>query len=136
MLARPMLVFLIRHAHAEKGEPDALRPLSARGRDEARALGEQLASHETPPTLVLTSPLLRARQTAEAVAQAAAVELRVDDALAPGATTELFRGALQNTNGPVAVVGHQPDCSLFASAMTGSDPGFPTGGVFELRLDE
>lgn len=131
-----MLFFLIRHAHAEKGDPDALRPLSERGREEARGLGERLAAHETPPVLVLTSPLLRARQTADAVAQAAGVEVRIDDRLAPGATEAHFRGALEDVTEPVGVVGHQPDCSLFASALTGSDPGFPTGGFVELRLDD
>jgi phosphohistidine phosphatase len=131
-----MLVFLIRHGHAEKGEPDATRPLSDRGRDEARALGERLANHATPPRLVLTSPLLRARQTAEAVAQATGAEMRVDERLAPGATEEHFRNVLEDATDAVAVVGHQPDCSLFATALTGNDPGFSTGGFAELRFGE
>jgi phosphohistidine phosphatase len=131
-----MLLFLVRHAHAEKGEPDALRPLSERGRLEARALGEGLAAHATPPRLVLVSPLLRARQTAEAVAQATGAELRVDDRLAPGATDEHFRRALDGATDPVALVGHQPDCSLFATSVTGRDPGFPTGGFAEIELDD
>jgi phosphohistidine phosphatase len=131
-----MLVFLIRHAHAEKGDPDALRPLSSRGRDEARALGEKLAGNAKPPQLVLTSPLLRARQTADAVAQATGAKVSVDDRLAPGATEAHFRGVLEDVTGPVGVVGHQPDCSLFATAVTGHDPGFPPGGFAELKLDD
>ena len=131
-----MLVFLIRHAHAEKGDPDALRPLSARGREEARALGERLVGNKKPPQLVLTSPLLRAKQTADAVAQATGAEVRVDDRLAPGATEAHFRGALEDATGPVGVVAHQPDCSLFATAVTGHDPGFPPGGFAELTLDD
>jgi phosphohistidine phosphatase len=130
-----MLLFLVRHAHAEKGEPDELRPLSERGRDEARALAKQLAGHDTRPDLVLTSPLLRARQTAEAIADEAEVDLRVDDRLAPGATAGLLRQALGGEDGPVAVVGHQPDCSEIAFELTGRDPGFPTGGVAEIDLD-
>jgi phosphohistidine phosphatase len=130
-----MLVFLIRHGHAEKGGPDAVRPLSSRGREEARALGERLAAHATPPKLVLTSPLLRARETADAVGQATGADVRIDDRLAPGATEAHFRGVLENVPRPVGVVGHQPDCSLFASALTGHDPGFPTGGVVELKVD-
>jgi phosphohistidine phosphatase len=131
-----MLVFLVRHAHAEKGDPDAERPLSERGRGEAQALGEKLAAHATPPRLVLTSPLRRARQTGESIAQAAGVELRVDDRLAPGATEELIRGSLDGVDSPVAVVGHQPDCSLFATSVSGADPGFPTGGFAELVLKD
>jgi phosphohistidine phosphatase len=131
-----MLVFLVRHAHAEKGDLDELRPLSERGRDETRALAKQLAGHDARPKLVLTSPLLRARQTSEAIANEAGIEVRVDERLAPGATAELLRQAVRGEEGPVAVVGHQPDLSEIAFELTGADPGFPTGGVAEVVLDE
>jgi phosphohistidine phosphatase len=131
-----MLLFLVRHAHAEKGDPDDLRPLSERGRDEARAVATQLAEHDTPPTLVLTSPLLRARQTAEPIAQATGAELRVDERLAPGLTPDELLATLDEKRGPVAVVGHQPDFSEIAFALTGSDPGFPTGGVAEIAVED
>jgi phosphohistidine phosphatase len=131
-----MLVFLVRHAHADKGDPDELRALSERGRGEARAVARRLAEHETPPALVLTSPLLRARQTAEPIAQASGAELRADERLAPGLTPDGLVAALDDEPGPVAVVGHQPDFSEIAFALTGTDPGFPTGGVAEIELDE
>ena len=131
-----MLLFLVRHAHAEKGEPDALRGLSQRGREEARVLGRELAAHATPPRRVLTSPLLRARQTAETIAEATGAELELDERMAPGATAELLRKALEGDEGPIAVVGHQPDCSEIALELTGRDPGFPTGGVTEISLED
>jgi len=131
-----MRVFLVRHAHAAPGDPDDLRPLSPRGRDEARALAERLAEHPTPPRLVLSSPLLRARETAEAIADAVSAELRVDERLAPGATLELVREALDSVDNPVATVGHQPDCSEIAIALTGDDPGFATGSFVEVDLPE
>ena len=130
-----MLVFLVRHAHAEQGDPDGLRPLSERGREEARALASELAGHDDPPAVVLTSPLLRARQTAEQIAQATGVAIRVDERLAPGATAELLRQVVAGEDSPVAVVGHQPDFSEIAFELTGRDPGFPTGGVAEIVLD-
>ncbi|HLF00157.1 MAG TPA: histidine phosphatase family protein [Gaiellaceae bacterium] len=131
-----MRLFLVRHAHAGPGDPDDLRPLSGRGRGEAEALGARLSSHATPPRLVLSSPLLRARQTAEAVAESTGAELRTDERLAPGATADDVRAAVSGTEGPVAVIGHQPDCSEIAVALTGSDPGFPTAGVAELTLEK
>ena len=82
-----------RHAHSDPGEPDELRPLSARGRDEARALGERLAAER--PDLVLSSPLLRARETAAAIAKAAGVELRIDERLAPGAGSDDVLAAVE-----------------------------------------
>lgn len=131
-----MRVFLVRHAHSDPGDPDDLRPLSPRGQGEASALAQQLAEHPTPPLLVVSSPLRRARETAEAIADATSAELRVDERLAPGATLELVREALDDVEGPVATVGHQPDCSEIAIALTGDDPGFATGSFVEVDLGD
>lgn len=129
-----MLVFLVRHAHSDPGDPDELRALSARGQGEANAVAELLAAHATPPRLVVSSPLVRARQTAEAIARSAAAEVRTDERLAPGATADELRQMLEGLDGPVAAVCHQPDCSEIALALTGRDPGFPPGGVAEIEL--
>ena len=64
-----MRLFLVRHAEAAPGDPDDLRPLTPGGRDTARELATRLAVEE--PEAVLTSPLLRARETAAAIADAA-----------------------------------------------------------------
>ena len=130
-----MLVFLIRHAHADAGEPDEARPLSARGEAEARVVAETLSRHDEPPVLVLTSPLLRARQTAEEIASATSAELRVEAALAPGTTLDALRKTIGEETRPVAAVCHQPDCSRMVRSLTGSDPGFPPAGMAELRLE-
>ena len=63
MLPAVQLV-IVRHAEAASGEPDDLRPLTAQGREAARALGQRLADEGVRPDAVLTSPLLRARETA------------------------------------------------------------------------
>ena len=129
-----MLVFLVRHAHADSGEPDDARPLSERGRTEAQAVAERLAGPATPPQLVLTSPLLRARETAHAIAATTGAELRVDPRLAPGADADALCAAVAGAHEPAAAVCHQPDCSEMARSLTGRDPGFPPGGVAELEL--
>ena len=133
MLAR-VRVYLCRHAEAAPGDPDELRELTAAGREQARALGETLASLAEPPRLVLTSPLLRARQTSHEVAEATGASVLVEPRLAPGATAEGLRAAIEGVDGAVATVGHQPDCSEIAVALTGSDPGFAPGGMAELTL--
>jgi phosphohistidine phosphatase SixA len=132
-----MRVFLIRHAKADPGEPDEpdeLRPLTESGREQARELAARLSRHATPPAIVLTSPLLRARQTAEPIARATGAEVRIDQRLAPGASATLLREAMEGLDGPVAAVGHQPDCSEIAFALSGRDPGFPAAGMLELEL--
>jgi len=127
-------VYLCRHASAAPGDPDELRTLTAQGEGEARRLGEQLAAEAPPPTVVLSSPLLRARQTAEAIARATGVHLRVDERLSPGASADGLRDAVANCATPVATVGHQPDCSEIALALTGADPGFPPAGMAAIDL--
>jgi phosphohistidine phosphatase len=125
-------LILVRHAHAEPGDPDELRPLSARGRDEALALAERLAP--TAPDIVLASPLLRARETAAAIAGAAAAELRVDERLAPGATAGGLLEAASEVGTTVVAVGHQPDCSEIAFALGAGEVDFPPAGIAVIDL--
>ena len=127
-----MRVFLVRHAEAAPGEPDELRPLTSAGRDAARALGERLATEQ--PTAVVSSPLLRARETADLIARACTVEATTDDNLAPGATAGTLREVARNKEGPIVAVGHQPDCSDIVFELTGRDVSFPPAGVAELDL--
>ncbi len=128
-------VYLCRHAKAAPGEPDDARELTAKGHDQAAALGERLARLLEPPAVVLASPLVRARQTAEAIAAATEAPLEIEPLLSPGATVDDLRAAVADRRGPVATVGHQPDCSEIALAVTGSDPGFAPGAMAELELD-
>jgi phosphohistidine phosphatase SixA len=125
-------LFLVRHAHSDPGEPDELRPLSERGRKEARALGKRLAAAK--PELVLASPLLRARETAAAVAKAAGADLRVDDRLAPGASAEGVLAAVAGSSGPVVAVCHQPDCSEIALALGAGLRDFAPADAAEIQL--
>jgi len=125
-------VFLVRHAEAAVGEPDELRRLTPAGRDAARALGERLA--EVRPTAVVSSPLLRARETADLIARACNLEATTDDNLAPGATAETLRETTGDGDGIVVAVGHQPDCSEIVLELTGREVSFPPAGVAELDL--
>jgi phosphohistidine phosphatase len=127
-----MRLILVRHAHFDPGQPDELRPLSARGRDEARALGERLAAER--PDLVLASPLLRARETAAAIAKAAGVELRIDERLAPGAGSDDVLAAVEGADETVVAVGHQPDCSEIAAALGAGEREFAPAGFAAIEL--
>ena len=127
-----MRLILVRHAHSDPGDPDELRPLSARGREEARALGERLATER--PDAVVSSPLLRARETAAAIAKAAGIEPRIDERLAPGAGADDVIAVAEGQGATVVTVGHQPDCSEIVLALAGTDPGFPPAGSYELDV--
>src|SRR5258708_1388577 len=111
-----MRLFLVRHAEAAPGEPDELRPLTPAGRAVARDLGERLADER--PDAVISSPLLRARETAEQIARAAGLTPAADERLAPGASAEDVQAAVADLGETVIAVGHQPDCSAIVFALT------------------
>jgi phosphohistidine phosphatase SixA len=127
-----MRVIVVRHAEAAPGEPDELRSLTVAGRDTARALGERLRGAE--PDAVISSPLLRARETAEPIARAAGIEPETDERLGPGATVEDVRAVVEGRGETVVVVGHQPDCGEVVYALTGHEVPFPAGGTAEIEL--
>ncbi|HEX5448862.1 MAG TPA: histidine phosphatase family protein [Gaiellaceae bacterium] len=127
-----MRIFLVRHAEAAPGEPDDLRPLTAAGKAAARALGEQLATNNIDA--VVCSPLLRARETADAIASASNLEAEPDERLAPGADVAGLSNAVADRGHTVVVVGHQPDCSELVLALTGQEVSFAPGSVRELEL--
>ncbi len=134
-MLRAVRLVIVRHAEAASGEPDELRPLTSEGRDAARALGQRLASEGVRPDAVLTSPLLRARETAQELARPTGLEAEPDERLAPGATAEAVRAAVEERGETVIVVGHQPDCSRIAAALAGGDePPFAPGGMLSIEL--
>ncbi len=116
-----MRLVIVRHAEAESGEPDELRRLTADGGRSARELGERLAREGVRPDAILTSPLLRARETGAALAKALDVAAEPHDRLAPGATADDVRAAVGGRGETVVVVGHQPDCSRIAAALGGGE---------------
>jgi phosphohistidine phosphatase len=128
-------LYLVRHAEASPGEPDELRRLTPGGRAAARDLGVRLAADGAQPTGVLTSPLLRARETAGEVARGLGCEVEADERLAPGATAEALREAVAGRSDEVVVVGHQPDCGRIAAELSGGgEPPFPPAGLVVLEL--
>ena len=127
-----MRLYLVRHAEAAPGKPDALRSLTAEGRVTARAVADELAPRSVDA--VVSSPLLRARETAELIARACGVVLQTDDRLAPGAVLEDLRAAVTGRGQTVVAVGHNPDCAGIVLALTGRAAQFPPGAYRELEL--
>ena len=129
MAAVPTLaLYLIRHGvAAERGDEypdDSKRPLTHEGigrlRKEARgldALGVELAH-------IITSPLVRAKQTADVLAQhmASKPSVSMSDALAPAGTPAavLHELARHTKKGSVALVGHEPNIGELAARLIGS----------------
>jgi phosphohistidine phosphatase SixA len=127
-----MRLFLVRHAEAAPGEPDELRPLTPAGRAVARDLGERLATEHVDA--VVSSPLLRARETAEQIARAVGLTPEADERLAPGASAEDLKAAIADRGDTVVAVGHQPDCSAIVLVLSGRELAFAPGAVHEVQL--
>jgi phosphohistidine phosphatase len=130
-----MRLYLVRHAEAAGGHPDDLRPLTPTGREQARSLGSRLRERGVEPDAIVTSPLLRARETGALVARELGIAAVADERLAPGATAEAVASAASGKGETVIVIGHQPDCSRVAAALTGGpEPDFPPAGSVAIDL--
>jgi phosphohistidine phosphatase len=121
---------LVRHAKADRDEgvEDRERKLSRRGREAARHVGESLPSEIGVLDLVLCSPSLRTRETAELVLGRfdPAPPIRFEDALYLAGRTALMRrlSQLDENTDSVMVIGHNPGLHELALALAAEDsPG-------------
>ena len=124
-----MRLYLIRHARAGEAATDQDRRLSVEGVEEATHLAHRLRDLGVRWDAILTSPLVRARQTAD-ILRAAALAPRVDEVgeLAPGgelADWLAVLGAWRNGGrGDLAAVGHLPSLAAWAETLAfGAGPG-------------
>ena len=123
-----MDLILLRHGKAEDYNPggDNARELLERGREQSRRAGKLLKQAGHLPEIVLTSPLVRARQTADEFSQASGVPGAVIQGwLACGMAPET---ALSEIAGfrefkRVAIVGHEPDLSQLIQFLLGTTSG-------------
>jgi phosphohistidine phosphatase len=138
-----MDLFLIRHAKAAEGslyDEDAERPLTADGRRAAKDVGAALVQHGVKLDAIVTSPYVRAVETAELIAVALGFDggLGVHPALEPGGRPEemIDRVLAKQTVERVALVGHEPSMGNLLSALLGK-PGLSLskGAVVRLSID-
>jgi len=120
-----MKIYFLRHGLAGKRSEwkhdDATRPLTDEGIDKMKRIAKTLAALDLGLSVIVTSPLVRAKQTAEIVAQKLNLKVVEDPRLAPGFNIEGLRAILRDHAGANAlmVVGHEPDFSDTISALIG-----------------
>ena len=128
MKAQPFELYLIRHGvAAERGEnypDDTKRPLTSEGAHKLRREAKALVALDITLDVILTSPLVRTRQTAELVAAAFrnAPPIVIMGSLAPGAphTTIIEELSKQHRRHRIALVGHEPGIGELAGRLIGS----------------
>lgn len=122
-----MRLYFLRHGIAMEREswsgPDEDRPLTDRGRDRVMQVARVMSKLRLCIEGVLTSPLLRARRTAELVHERLGSELRfeIDARLSPGFSSQSLENILREQGGTASLllVGHEPDFSRVITALTG-----------------
>jgi phosphohistidine phosphatase len=132
-----MKVYFLRHGKADRsqwdGDDDA-RPLTAEGEEAMRREAKTLRALGVAPDVIVTSPLVRARRTAEIVGDELGLAGRLveDDRLAPGFDLRRLEQVLaaHGSAGAVMVVGHEPDFSeTIAELIGGGDVVMKKGGL-------
>jgi phosphohistidine phosphatase len=122
---REVQLHLLRHAHAgdpfKWSGPDAVRPLSEKGRLQAERMGSFLAQAGFAPDAILSSPRLRASETAGLVARALGLPVRELEELGGPLDASTLEALLAAAGDPVRplLVGHDPEFSELAAELTG-----------------
>ena len=120
-----MIVYFVRHGRAENretwSEPDHLRPLTEEGIKRVRDSARAMRKLGVMPGVILTSPLVRAQQTAEILGEVLDIEVIETEALKPGFGVSLLAEliAAHPDADSLMVVGHEPDFSSTVEGVIG-----------------
>ncbi|MBE0569573.1 MAG: histidine phosphatase family protein [Deltaproteobacteria bacterium] len=140
-----MRIYLVRHAEAVDrvpGMPDEARALTARGRLTFRELCGRFRGTGAAPSRILTSPFIRAVQTAEILSEAIRYdgEVVVAPQLSPGFDVEGLDALLEACRGAreVALIGHEPDLGILLTRLLSLPRGFTMrkGSIAALDLPD
>ena len=140
-----MNLYLIRHGEAEQtseNKPHELRGLTENGAEIVRTSAEFWKNFIQSFDIILSSPLKRAKQTAEIIRVVLKVKQEVVEEISllnGGLTEDLLSIAEAFGMNEIAMVGHQPDIGIHIAAMTGKgDPNFriPPSTITKIHFQE
>ena len=145
-----MNLFFLRHGIAvERDEfdyaSDAARPLTPKGKKQLRAAAAALRAMELRFDVIFSSPLVRAKQTAEIIAAELKLQKRLvfADELKPGGSAKKLVqtiGGLKPLPENILLVGHEPDfselISLLVTGNTGAGFALKKGGLAKLEIEK
>ncbi len=144
-----MKIYLIRHSNAvDPGTPgyedDSLRPLTEKGRDKMKDIASALKELDVKPDLIVSSPYVRAQQTAEILAKVLKYkqELAFSEALVPMGNADNIIGEINEKYSvdELVLVGHEPCLSVLIGTLIAGNPeltiNLKNGGVCCLSSDD
>ena len=128
------MLWLLRHGDAADGSPDAERPLTKKGETQSRNAGQALAALGVEIDACLTSPKVRAADTARLACEPLGIEPQLEPKLAGGPfdAEALAAGLGEN----VLLVGHDPDFSMAVHELTGAQVRMKKGGLAGVEKGE
>ena len=128
------MLWLLRHGDAADGSPDAERPLTDKGEEQSRAAGRALKRLGVRPSACLTSPKVRAADTARLACEELGVDPQHEPKLAGGPfDPEALAAGLGED---VLLVGHDPDFSAAVHSLTGAQVRMKKGGLAAIEKGE
>ena len=120
------MIWLLRHAEAAEGSPDAERELTEKGERQAKAAGLALKALGVKPEVCFTSPKVRAFETARLACEPLGVDYTLEPKLGGGPfDPEALAAGLED----VLLVGHDPDFSMAVHETTGAQVRMKKGGL-------
>lgn len=135
-----MELFFLRHGvaadYGPAGSGDAGRPLTREGIEKMTAAARGMHRLEIRLDLLLSSPLVRARETAALVGRALGVEVQIANDLVPGCGLSRLRALLATHSDAerIMVVGHEPDFSTLIGDLTGACVEMKKGALARVAL--
>jgi phosphohistidine phosphatase len=129
------VIWLLRHGEAADGSPDGERPLTGKGEEQARAAGAALRALGVELDACLSSPKVRAADTARiACEELDGLEVVIEPELSGG---PFDPEALAAGHGDeVLLVGHDPDFSMAVHRLTGAQVRLKKGGLATINKGE
>ena len=128
------MLWLLRHGDAADGSPDAERPLTGKGEEQARAAGRALKALGVKIDACLASPRVRAADTARIACKELGVEPQLEPKLSGGPfDAEALAAGLGDE---VLLVGHDPDFSMAVHNLTGAQVRMKKGGLAAVEKGE
>ena len=138
----PRTLYLLRHAKSSWKDAslrDFDRPLKRRGRDAAKQIGKRLASEKPEPEIVVCSPAVRARETADIVLKHAKlkVDVNFDDRIYEASLRDLLQvvGDVADDKQVAMMIGHNPGLEELVAYLTGEHRRMATCAVAKISLD-
>jgi phosphohistidine phosphatase len=129
------VIWLLRHGEAADGSPDGERPLTPKGEEQARAAGAALRAMGVKLSACLTSPKVRAADTAQIACEQLAGLEPIDEPRLSGGPFDPEELAAPYGE-EVLLVGHDPDFSMAVHRLTGAQVRLKKGGLAAINKGE